>query len=186
MEIPNEVTVPIDVGIEVDGKEIDSVTLRRPVLEDELAARTAAPTPLDAEPYLMAALAGLPPETMHDMALGDYQRVLSTYAERFFHADPPPPRGDQVPLSASLALDVPLEVDGELRAALSIRRPRLRDDLDAQRAASSRIDTECVLMANLTEVPPDAMRRIFLGDFTRLQRLYLASFFRPAGRTGAS
>ena len=69
----------------LDGLPIKEIVLRRPTVGDHLAAQTSGGTDAEREIRLIANLAELPPEAIHQLDMADYmavQQVLSGFLSR--------------------------------------------------------------------------------------------------------
>lgn len=72
----------------------------------------------------------------------------------------------------SIPLTDPIEVDGVKVAALSMRCPKVKDMLAADKIATSDAEREIFLLSNLCEIPPDATHELDLPDYSKLQAAY--------------
>ena len=77
------VTVPLDYPLEVDGKTVSSLTLRRPLVSDLIAAERQ-PGEVGQDAALLAACSGLPFEAVGRMDASDYRRAMSEGELGFF------------------------------------------------------------------------------------------------------
>jgi hypothetical protein len=72
--------------------------------------------------------------------------------------------------SITVALSKGLTVDGDQRTSVTLREPKVSDLLAAKAVAKDDGALhEIVLISNLAEVPPDAIKDAFMRDYTRLQ-----------------
>lgn len=76
------------------------------------------------------------------------------------------------PSSETVTLRHGVEVGGELLSTLTMRPPLARDSRDAQRGATGQAEAEIRLFANLCEAPVDAIERLHMADYLRLQEAY--------------
>lgn len=68
-------TVKLAYPIEVNGKEVKELALRRPKVRDQLIADKQNKTDADKEVHLMALLAGVETNVIHLLDLDDYLEV---------------------------------------------------------------------------------------------------------------
>lgn len=88
---------------------------------------------------------------------------------------PPPartPPAAPMPEVVPIALDHPVEADGATIEGLSMRRPRVADQLAAEKAGGGDGAREVALFANLCEVSPETVRRLALSDYFEMQRVF--------------
>jgi hypothetical protein len=78
-------------------------------------------------------------------------------------------------MSTTVTLEYPFEFEGQTIKTLSLRRPTVGDNLAVQKAAATDAEREIRLLANLAEVAPEALHRMDLKDYGKLQTT-LASF----------
>jgi hypothetical protein len=74
--------IKLDYPIKAEGREITEIKLRRPRVQDVVAARKGKADEAEQETQLIANLAGLPPSAILDLDLADYkklQEVLSGF-----------------------------------------------------------------------------------------------------------
>ncbi|MDE0203342.1 MAG: phage tail assembly protein [Rhodospirillaceae bacterium] len=71
----NQVTVPLDYPIEVDGKTVSSLTLRRPKAKDLISAERQ-PGEIGEEVALIAICAGIPFADAGEIDAADYRRIV--------------------------------------------------------------------------------------------------------------
>ena len=80
MSEPKKIT--LQYPIEVDGANVEALTMRRPLVRDLRAAQQAAGSAAataDVEIRLFANLCELAPDAFDPMDLGDYRQVQETY-----------------------------------------------------------------------------------------------------------
>lgn len=76
----DSVTVRLDYPVAFDGVVRDALTLRRPKVRDMRAAQKVAPGDEEGQELaIFAALAGVSPNDLEGMDLGDYHRVQDAY-----------------------------------------------------------------------------------------------------------
>ncbi len=71
-----------------------------------------------------------------------------------------------------IELKHPVEVDGKNIARLSMRRPKVKDQLAADKASGSDAHKEVRLFANLCEESPAVIEELDLADYRQLQEAY--------------
>jgi hypothetical protein len=77
--------IPLGQPIDYDGLPIKEIALRRPTVGGHLAAQKSGGTDAEREIRLIANLAELPPEAIHQLDMADYmaiQQVLSGFLSR--------------------------------------------------------------------------------------------------------
>ena len=77
------ITTSLSRPIEVDGKTVDSVTLRRPLVRDLIEAERQ-PGEVGQDAAVLAACSGLPFEAVGRMDAGDYRRIMAEAELGFF------------------------------------------------------------------------------------------------------
>ncbi|MDR2107140.1 MAG: phage tail assembly protein [Holosporaceae bacterium] len=80
-----------------------------------------------------------------------------------------------------IKLNEPLKIDGVLIHELSLRRPKVRDLLIAGKKDVSESEREVNLIANLAEIPAEAVKDLDVGDYLKIQDV-LKDFLSPAIR----
>lgn len=72
----------------------------------------------------------------------------------------------------------PVKAEGRTISALTMRRPKVRDDRDARRAAASDDagERELALFGNLCGEPPEVMEELDMEDYRRLQETFTGFF----------
>ena len=83
--------------------------------------------------------------------------------------------------SVEIRLDHPVEADETTLETLAMRRPRVADQLAAEKAGGADGAREVALFANLCEVAPEIIRRLALSDYLELQRVF-SGFLSRRGR----
>ena len=73
---------------------------------------------------------------------------------------------------ATITLRYPMTHAGETISSLTMRRPRLRDLLAADRLRGTDAAKEVRIFSNLCEVAPDALEEMDLADYAALQSAY--------------
>ncbi len=72
--------VKLQYPITVDGQEVTEIALRRPKVRDMLAVEKLEGSEGARELRLLANLAELPPETLEELDVADYQALQQVYA----------------------------------------------------------------------------------------------------------
>lgn len=82
-------TVTLQHPVKVQGQDYTSLTMRRPKVKDEKAARRAGKDPADHEVRLIANLCEVVPDVIEELDLADYKAVQDAYRGFFPEADAP-------------------------------------------------------------------------------------------------
>lgn len=69
-------------------------------------------------------------------------------------------------------LDYPVTEGGVEMSQLSIRRPRVKDQINASKTTGDDVEREVALLANLCEVAPSTIAEMDLKDYQKLQKAY--------------
>jgi len=69
-----------------------------------------------------------------------------------------------------IKLNFPIEHDGLPIQEIALRRPTVGDHLAAQKAAGTDAEREIRLIANLAELPTDAILKLDMKDYAQLQK----------------
>lgn len=72
----------------------------------------------------------------------------------------------------TIPLEHPVAHGGVSYKELSMRRPKVRDQLVSQKLAGSESEEEVILFANLCEIPREVVEDMDLKDYGRLQDVY--------------
>ena len=72
-------TIKLTYPVSVDGAEVNSLTLRRPVVMDMIAADKAAGSEAEKEVQMFANLCEVPPGVIKALDLADYTRLQEGY-----------------------------------------------------------------------------------------------------------
>lgn len=75
-------------------------------------------------------------------------------------------------MSNTITLKLPITVAGAAYTALTMRRPKVRDMLTAERAGGNDAEREIRTFANLCEVSPEVIEELDLADYQQLQQAY--------------
>jgi hypothetical protein len=70
-----------------------------------------------------------------------------------------------------IKLSEPIKIDGILVYDLSLRRPKVRDLLIASKKDVSESEREVNLIANLAEIPAEAIKDLDMGDYLKIQEI---------------
>jgi hypothetical protein len=82
--------------------------------------------------------------------------------------------------SVIVELTSPIKDAGVELNQVSVRRPKVRDQLIMDKTPGGQIEKEIVLFANLTGLPPDSIKDLDLGDYLKIQEVYMG-FIKPPG-----
>lgn len=77
-------------------------------------------------------------------------------------------------LEAEITLDFPFDFDDERITALTMRRPKMKDKLKAQRGKGDEAGRALGMIAALVERPVEIIEELDEVDFEKLQDQYLA------------
>lgn len=72
----------------------------------------------------------------------------------------------------TITLDYPITVDGAEVKKLSMRRPKVKDQLASDKSGGSDGDKEVRLFANLCEVAPAVIEDLDMIDYGKVQEQY--------------
>jgi len=84
-----------------------------------------------------------------------------------------------------ITLDHPFDFEGEKVTSLSMRRPKVRDDLAKERAGASAGAQEVQFFADLCGVKKELIQELDLADYNKLGEAY-KGFFTPSGAKDGS
>ena len=82
-----------------------------------------------------------------------------------------------------ITLEYPASDGGAKIDSLTMRRPKVRDLLAAERQGGTDADREMRLFSNLCEVSPDCISDMDMSDYLRLQEVYKG--FLPSTQQGS-
>ena len=71
--------------------------------------------------------------------------------------------------SAKIALDFPITISGVEVSSLTMRRPKVRDEMAFAKSKADDADKAINLMASLCEVAPDDLMELDSADFAKLE-----------------
>jgi hypothetical protein len=72
-----------------------------------------------------------------------------------------------------------IKIDGVIISELTLRRPKVRDRLAVERLGNSDAEKEVALIANLADIPKDAVEDLDLADYAKIQET-LQGFLLPS------
>jgi hypothetical protein len=72
-----------------------------------------------------------------------------------------------------------IKIDGVVISELTLRRPKVRDRLAVERLGNSDAEKEVALIANLADIPKDAVEDLDLADYAKIQEV-LQGFLLPS------
>ncbi|MFK7865881.1 MAG: phage tail assembly protein [Alphaproteobacteria bacterium] len=84
-----------------------------------------------------------------------------------------------------IKLSRPIEWNGTKIGALTMRRPKVRDMIAADRIKGNDGEKEANIFANLCEVELDMILELDLADYQQLQQTYTGFLSLPQGTQGA-
>lgn len=76
----------------------------------------------------------------------------------------------------------PIKIDGASISELHLRRPKVRDRLAVERLGTNDAEKEVALIANLADIPKDAVEELDLADYAKIQEA-LQGFLLPLNQT---
>ncbi|ODC01210.1 hypothetical protein A3197_01620 [Candidatus Thiodiazotropha endoloripes] len=76
------------------------------------------------------------------------------------------------PKATRLELDYPVTVKAAEYKTLKMRRPKVKDQLVAERGGVTQAERETVLFANLCDVSPEVIEELDMKDYAKLQERY--------------
>lgn len=78
----NRPTTPIDLEypVEVDGVQVSTLAMRRPTVADQLAFEEGKGTEAKKTVHMMAALCDVPPATIQQLDIVDFQKLANVMA----------------------------------------------------------------------------------------------------------
>lgn len=74
-------------------------------------------------------------------------------------------------MSSIITLTYPITFDGLPIQQIALRRPTVGDHLTVQKMTASDAEKEIRLMANLSELPPEALYQLDMKDYAALQQV---------------
>ncbi len=81
-----------------------------------------------------------------------------------------------------IKLNEPIKIDGASISELTLRRPKVRDRLAVERLGTNDAEKEVALIANLADIPKDAVEELDLADYAKIQEA-LQGFLLPLNPT---
>jgi hypothetical protein len=75
--------------------------------------------------------------------------------------------------SATIELDFPITIAGVEVTTVTMRRPKVRDELAMQKSKASDAEKAVILIASLCELTPDEVYELDAADFAKLERQYV-------------
>lgn len=72
----------------------------------------------------------------------------------------------------TIKLTYPIEVDGVAIESIALRRPCVRDMLIAEKGSEGTGTSEVTLFANLSDNTPEAIEKLDLADYAKVQKVY--------------
>lgn len=77
---------------------------------------------------------------------------------------------------SKVTLQYPIPVDGQTLSEITLRRPKVRDQLLAEKAGGGAAEQEVSILANLAELPEEAIQELDMADYLQLQEAYRGFF----------
>lgn len=77
-------------------------------------------------------------------------------------------------LSVDIGLDFPIEIDGRTIQSITIRRPKVRDTLKAERVKGGEFEKGLALLCDLTEQPQEVLLELDPVDLEKLDGQLMA------------
>ena len=74
--------------------------------------------------------------------------------------------------NTTIKLNYPLTVDGKEVTEISMRRPKVKDQRNAEKSATDDAGREISLFSALTGINPEDLEELDMADYTRLQEAY--------------
>jgi len=81
-----------------------------------------------------------------------------------------------------IKLNEPIKIDGLSISELTLRRLKVRDRLAVERLGTNDAEKEVALIANLADIPKDAVEELDLADYAKIQEA-LQGFLLPLNQT---
>jgi hypothetical protein len=81
--------------------------------------------------------------------------------------------------SVTVKLSAPVQDAGVELPSLTMRRPKVRDQLIVDAMNASQAQKEIAMYANLCEVSPDALKDLYLSDYRALQEAFESFLKKP-------
>lgn len=85
-------------------------------------------------------------------------------------------------MSEKITLDYPVPSDGVEISTLTVRRPKVRDQVNAAKVPGTDQDREVRMFAELCAVTPDMIEDLDIVDYEKLQDAY-RGFMKPRQKT---
>lgn len=71
----------------------------------------------------------------------------------------------------TITLDYPITHDGQKITSINLRRMTVGDNLASQKTKGTDAEQEIFLMANLAELAPEAIHKLDMKDYAKLQKV---------------
>ncbi|SFD68527.1 Phage tail assembly chaperone protein, E, or 41 or 14 [Thiohalospira halophila DSM 15071] len=79
-------------------------------------------------------------------------------------------------MSNRVTLNDPITVDGQQVTEIELRRPKVRDQLLAEKSGGGPGEQEVSIFSNLSGLPQEAIQDLDLADYLQLQEVYRGFF----------
>jgi hypothetical protein len=86
--------------------------------------------------------------------------------------------------TTTIKLEYPITSGAQLIQEITLRRPKVKDSLAAQKASGREAEQEILLVANLAALTPAEVEELDAADYAHVQEV-LARFFSPKPRSSA-
>ncbi len=88
----------------------------------------------------------------------------------------------QTKTSIDVKLTDGIDVDGTLTYSITVRKPKVKDLLNAERQSKGESDANVRFLANLTDLTPDQIGELSIADYKKLNEV-LAGFLGEDSQT---
>ena len=161
--------ITLQFPVELPGQEpITKITLRRPKTCDQLAADESSDDLGVQTKTLLSNLAGIAPEVISEMDLGDFEKLKDALEELYDYTplDQYTP-GEEIKLLAPVS-----RADGSKMETITLRRPKVKDIEAAQKGAGTKERRALMIYSILAGVPFDELIELDWADMQRLREVY--------------
>lgn len=79
----------------------------------------------------------------------------------------------------TITLEYPFTSGGQMVTSITLRRPKVKDQIAAEKTSSVASEVEIAMMANLAGLAPKDIQELDLADYRKLQKAF-EGFFSPA------
>ncbi len=71
-----------------------------------------------------------------------------------------------------VTLEYPIKADGRIISEISLRRPKVKDQIVAEKAADNGPEREITILANLSGLTPNDIQELDVADYARVQEVF--------------